>query len=665
METLNDKDDTSADKLASTKDSNPTVDESSDSPQEDSVNKKEKQSTDTTFTLTLVSSYDSSEEESTSSSSTQKDQSSSTASESTVTSTVIHSQSLAHLARMLLLPCIHSSIAHPVEYIRSAFITVLNSLVKHMPLSFPDLQCLLHCGSNNENIFELLVSLQKQSHVKAFTLIRGLLSDRLASPSYSNTNLFLTNYDNRCISLENKAREKSKTDAADALAAVVYPPETPAPTERSIVLYLMPLLRREALENSAVDKFQHVSSAALETMQALAQTLSWPRYSSYLYAFLMAVRAKRRLLPHEERVFLQLCCLWLDAFHFELTPPPPMHVLFAMPASQHFQRLHTLQMSSSSSSFTRSSGLSLPGTSRQRIVREQGNIVYNLSHRILRPLVDLVSELDPSQSLLEMFESADDTFVTQEDGLAGVLHTSALARTDELYANTSRLGGRGGGRSERAQMLRDAETHTDGTNAAQAPSLAQQRKVGLTRLHAAVAIVKLLQRLPASTGLLALHLPRVVLILASHLRSRMEDTRAAVRQTLVALQEVLGDLYLGFFVQEMRSALTRGYQRHVLSFTLRTLLDAAVARMRKQLHLKDPRRAKQLGSASSAWLSKADLSKASAVIDYCIPEIADVCFLLLLLYCSLLFVSLYFYFSFFYCRSPSKSCLVCKQRRRR
>ena len=93
-----------------------------------------------------------------------------------------------------------------------------------------------------------------------------------------------------------------------------------------------------------------------------------------------------------------------------------------------------------------------------------------------------------------------------------------------------------------------------------------------SRLPIAVITVKLITLLPAPE--IASVASPVVLDIANILRSRTQESRDAARKALCELVLLLGPSSLQFVVKEMRTALTRGYQLHVVSYTLHAILVA-------------------------------------------------------------------------------------------
>lgn len=92
------------------------------------------------------------------------------------------------------------------------------------------------------------------------------------------------------------------------------------------------------------------------------------------------------------------------------------------------------------------------------------------------------------------------------------------------------------------------------------------------RVPVAVTVVKLLMLLPQDQ--LRDRLPPVLTDICHILRSRAQESRDLTRKTLVEISTLIGPSYFGFVLKELRSSLARGYQLHVLSFTMHSILVA-------------------------------------------------------------------------------------------
>ncbi|KAL9615228.1 MAG: hypothetical protein Q9167_000322 [Letrouitia subvulpina] len=94
------------------------------------------------------------------------------------------------------------------------------------------------------------------------------------------------------------------------------------------------------------------------------------------------------------------------------------------------------------------------------------------------------------------------------------------------------------------------------------------------RIPVAVSSAKLLKLL--SSDQIQDQLPPILTDVCHILRSRAQESRDMTRKTLVDMLTIIGPNYLGFVLKELRHALARGYQLHVLSYTVHSILVAAV-----------------------------------------------------------------------------------------
>ncbi|WXC54673.1 hypothetical protein SNK03_000664 [Fusarium graminearum] len=94
------------------------------------------------------------------------------------------------------------------------------------------------------------------------------------------------------------------------------------------------------------------------------------------------------------------------------------------------------------------------------------------------------------------------------------------------------------------------------------------------RVPVGVIIVRLLKLLPQDQ--MDQKLAGVLTDISHILRSKSIEARDMARDTLVKIAVNLGPSYFGFLLKELRGALTRGYQLHVLSYTMHSILVAIV-----------------------------------------------------------------------------------------
>lgn len=95
------------------------------------------------------------------------------------------------------------------------------------------------------------------------------------------------------------------------------------------------------------------------------------------------------------------------------------------------------------------------------------------------------------------------------------------------------------------------------------------------RVRVAVSIVKMLKLLPPEQ--LTHHLPPLLTDVCHILRSRAQESRDMTRKTLVEILTLMGPSCFGFILKELRSSLARGYQLHVLSYTVHSMMVATAS----------------------------------------------------------------------------------------
>jgi U3 small nucleolar RNA-associated protein 20 len=94
------------------------------------------------------------------------------------------------------------------------------------------------------------------------------------------------------------------------------------------------------------------------------------------------------------------------------------------------------------------------------------------------------------------------------------------------------------------------------------------------RIPLAIAVTKLLKQLPQRS--MEIHLPKLLLTLANILTSHLQSTRDSARATLVTISIMLDSHYLPFILRSLRTALKRGYQLHVLGYTVHAILEEGI-----------------------------------------------------------------------------------------
>ncbi|KAM5170183.1 small subunit processome component 20 homolog [Mantella aurantiaca] len=100
----------------------------------------------------------------------------------------------------------------------------------------------------------------------------------------------------------------------------------------------------------------------------------------------------------------------------------------------------------------------------------------------------------------------------------------------------------------------------------------------VVRVPIAFAMVKLMQTLPQEV--MEINLPSILLKVCVLLRNRAQEIRDISRNTLIKIMETLGPHYLHYVLKEMQTCLVKGYQVHVLTFSVNLLLKGLAANLK-------------------------------------------------------------------------------------
>jgi U3 small nucleolar RNA-associated protein 20 len=98
----------------------------------------------------------------------------------------------------------------------------------------------------------------------------------------------------------------------------------------------------------------------------------------------------------------------------------------------------------------------------------------------------------------------------------------------------------------------------------------KSRNSVIVRVPLALGIAKLLCNLPEKSK--RINLPGLLTSVCHIIRSRAQDVRDITRETLIKISAFLGPSYFNYIVKELRGALKKGYEMHVLGYTVNSLL---------------------------------------------------------------------------------------------
>ncbi|KAK3932177.1 Small subunit processome component 20-like protein [Frankliniella fusca] len=320
------------------------------------------------------------------------------------------------------------------------------------------------------------------------------------------------------------------------------------PTIRTLTQFILPLVsqfissEKYASKNSLVD-------AAIKAVSVVSRLLPWHQYEALLRYYLGRLRMSSVFQKQLVRIVMNI----LDAFHFDLSKAQvkrmvgeqaPSSSQVSPVAKEKVNDAGPLSSSEDLSNQTIETGNStLDDLVEEMDVEETGDEIE----------MD-TEESEPQQMKLAVEKqvvlcpsAATRVIQTITCGLLPQLHRALVART--LIESVHKVN---------KKQIRNTYHDRD----------AEEEEV--LRVPMALAVVKLLQRLPKE--MLIKNLPGVLVKLCTFLKSRLDSVRRVTRETLQKVMVSLGPSFLGTLLKEMTTLLTRGFQVHVLVFSIHSVL---------------------------------------------------------------------------------------------
>lgn len=290
--------------------------------------------------------------------------------------------------------------------------------------------------------------------------------------------------------------------------------------KEAIMSYFLPLASA-FLQVDSYTKAQALQEAAIDTIGAVCLQLPWQQYLHQLKFYLG--RLQKDL--DKQKGLIRVIVAILDSFHFDVS------------ASQ-------LNLTNLPESITKKKAVGLP-TEEEDAGDDQMKGDENMIEDI-----DVTEVPEQDDSKQEMSNSQSGKMICPA-ALATKIHTTIVK-----------------GLLPQLQKCLTQKVRSDEEHKLAKSSYAEDTEI--LRVPLAMAMVKLLQTLPK--GSLERSLPGILIKVCNFLKSRAKDIRDTARDTLTKILTSLGSRFLPYALSEMRGILTRGYQLHVLTFTVYVLL---------------------------------------------------------------------------------------------
>ncbi|XP_018603010.1 small subunit processome component 20 homolog [Scleropages formosus] len=319
-------------------------------------------------------------------------------------------------------------------------------------------------------------------------------------------------------------------------------------SSRSLQNYIMPYAMT-ALFDEKMLKHENVISASVEVVGAVCRCLTWSKYLYYLKHMVHVLQTGQA----EQKLAVSLLVTVLEAYHFD-------HETLSkeMEATEKKKAASTVE----------AEGLEDEVEDAMDSEESDTEEVVEALKMETATLETEVTKEDPTQVNCMETDSKSAPSITAPHALktistglpkskeelealiASIHHTVAESILPKLHKCLT------------AKVKRDEEHKLVKTK--------EVNEEEVVRVPIAFAMVRLLQSLPQEA--MESNLPGILLKVSVLLRNRFQEVRDVARNTLIKIMETLGPRYLQYLLKEMQSVLVKGYQIHVLTFTVYQLL---------------------------------------------------------------------------------------------
>uniref|UniRef100_A0A8C9YSM5 UTP20 small subunit processome component n=1 Tax=Sander lucioperca TaxID=283035 RepID=A0A8C9YSM5_SANLU len=303
-------------------------------------------------------------------------------------------------------------------------------------------------------------------------------------------------------------------------------------TPRSLQNYIMPYAMTALLDEKML-KHESMISASVEVVGAVCRRLTWSKYLYYLKHFVHILQTGQA----EQKLAASLLVTVLEAFHFDHeTLNREMEAAKAREADESDasddEEAMEVDGKTAPSDVPMETG---PTSGGKDVLSKEAATPGAKGPAAPSKPSAVASGLPQSKEELESLISGIHTTVS--NSVLPRLHKCLTAKRDDEH------------KAVKSKDVKDEE---------------------VARIPIAFAMIKLMQSLPIH--IMEANLPGILIKVCVVLRNRFQEIRDVARGTLVKIIETLGCKYLQYLLKEMQGLLAKGYQVHVLTFTVYQLL---------------------------------------------------------------------------------------------
>ncbi|XP_030881758.1 small subunit processome component 20 homolog [Leptonychotes weddellii] len=306
-------------------------------------------------------------------------------------------------------------------------------------------------------------------------------------------------------------------------------------SSKALQNYIMPYAMTPIFDEKML-KHENITVAATEVIGAICRHLSWSAYIYYLKHFIHVLQTGQI----NQKLGVSLLVIVLEAFHFDHKTLEEQvrkiqndeNTIEVIELPEH----ETMELEQMDEEEKENKCKSLSDNS-QELGNPDPADCEGTSAREPECITESISFLPRNKEELERTIK----------NIQGTITGDILPRLHKCLASTTK-------REEEHKLIKSKVVNDE----------------EVVRVPLAFAMVKLMQSLPQEV--MEANLPSILLKVCALLKNRAQEIRDIARSTLTKIIEDLGVHYLQYILKELQTTLVRGYQVHVLTFTVYMLL---------------------------------------------------------------------------------------------
>ncbi|XP_048404834.1 small subunit processome component 20 homolog [Stegostoma tigrinum] len=310
-------------------------------------------------------------------------------------------------------------------------------------------------------------------------------------------------------------------------------------SSKSLVNYILPFAT-STLFNQSMLKYENMTTASVELVGAACKHLAWSPYIYYLKRYIHVLQTGQINLKLAVSLLLSV----LQAFHFD---PESLQKEFGAVQMAENESTEKEDEENVAEAMELEDDVDEEKEESAETLNEDNTVCEEETAGEQLPVKQMKKPMAPQPKNKQELESLIDHIqVTVTHGILPKLQKCLIAKVqrDEQH------------KLVKSKIVNDEE---------------------LVRIPLAYTMVKLMQTLPKET--MDSNLPSILIKVCMLLRNRAQEIREVARNTLTKIIETLGPGYFLYLLKEMQSALTKGYQVHVLTYTVYMLLKSLIPRL--------------------------------------------------------------------------------------